>query len=139
MILIRNIMLIVIGLSSGFAVSGGVFAFITMIGIIPRIADRTETAEYILLFEDMVILGGLLGNSLYIYEWNVHLNIIGNIFFGFFSGIFVGCLAVALAEVLDVIPVFARRANLKMGISVLILALAIGKFAGSLYQLIINP
>ena len=45
---------------------------------------------------------------------------------------FFGCLSIALAEVLDGIPIFARRVKLKMGVSIAVLAVALGKIAGSL-------
>ncbi len=59
--------------------------------------------------------------------WTVLLILIG-----IFAGIFVGCLSIALAEVLDGIPIFARRVKLKMGVSIAVLAVALGKIAGSL-------
>ena len=43
-----------------------------------------------------------------------------------------GCLAVALAEVLNVFPVLFRRANLKNGLGFLITAFAAGKTVGGL-------
>jgi stage V sporulation protein AB len=46
-------------------------------------------------------------------------------------GIFVGCLAIALSEVLDGIPIFARRVKLKKGVSIAVIAVAIGKLVGS--------
>lgn len=63
--------------------------------------------------------------------WTVLLS-----FVGIFAGIFVGCLSIALAEVLDGIPIFARRVRLKMGVSIAVLAVAVGKIAGSLYYFI---
>ncbi len=45
-------------------------------------------------------------------------------------------LSIALAEVLDGIPIFARRVRLKMGVSIAVLAVAVGKIAGSLYYFI---
>ncbi len=58
------------------------------------------------------------------------------IFIGMFAGIFFGCLSIALAEVLDGIPIFARRIRLKMGVSIAVLAVALGKIAGSLVYFI---
>ena len=47
-------------------------------------------------------------------------------------GVFVGSLAVSLAEVINVVPIFMRRARLKQGLSFFLLALAAGKLIGSL-------
>lgn len=60
-----------------------------------------------------------------------------DIAFGLFSGIFVGCLAVSLAEVIDVIPILSRRIGLKVGMRYFLLAIAIGKLVGSLIYFII--
>ncbi|MGN1318179.1 MAG: stage V sporulation protein AB, partial [Lachnospirales bacterium] len=46
-------------------------------------------------------------------------------------GIFFGCLAVSLAEVLNVIPILSRRINVQKGIKYFILSLALGKALGS--------
>jgi len=52
--------------------------------------------------------------------------------FGVFAGIFVGCLALAIAEMLNTIPVFARRIGFRHGLGVAILSVALGKLCGSL-------
>ena len=75
--LIRQILMAIIGLSSGFTVAGGIFAFIVGLGIIPRFAGRTHTAHRILWYEDCVLVGGALGNLMYIYQLPVHLGKIG--------------------------------------------------------------
>ena len=51
--------------------------------------------------------------------------------FGLFGGIFVGCWSMALAEMLNVFPIFVRRVKLLRGIQYLILGVAIGKGAGA--------
>ncbi len=133
--LIEQIILVLLGLSGGVIISGGIFAFITMIGIIPRFASKTNTANKILLYEDCVVVGGSLGNLVHIYRFNLPIGHIGMLFYGAFSGVFVGCLAIALAETLDTIPVFAKRINLKKGIAFIILGIALGKGVGSFIQL----
>ena len=52
--------------------------------------------------------------------------------FGLFSGVFVGCLALAIAEMLDSIPIFTRRIGFRHGLGFMVLATALGKLAGSL-------
>lgn len=54
---------------------------------------------------------------------------------GLFWGLYVGCLAMAIAETLDVIPYFINKSKLKMGISAIIIAIALGKGCGTLLQL----
>ena len=53
--------------------------------------------------------------------------------FGLFSGMFIGCLALAIAEMLDSIPIFARRISFRHGLGWAILGMAAGKVCGSLY------
>ncbi|MDK2807880.1 MAG: stage sporulation protein [Clostridiales bacterium] len=132
--LIKDIVLCFIGISGGFVVGGGVFAFITMIGIFPRLADRTNTACYLRWYEAAIIIGGTLGNVFLLFQWKIPLGVPFLIFFGWFSGIYVGCLAMALAESLKVIPVFLQRSKLRYGIAWIILGIAIGKGIGTLFQ-----
>ena len=103
MTLINAIFLSFIGLASGFVVAAGIFAFITMLGIIPRLAQRTGTADHIYGYEWMIILGGTAGNILNLFVTHLPVGMIGIPIYGLFSGIFVGCLAMALAENLRVI------------------------------------
>ena len=105
-----------------------------MIGIFPRLADRTNTASYIKTYESAIIWGGTIGNLVIIFEIKCYLGILLIILFGLFSGIYVGCLAMALAEELKVIPIFVERTKLKYGLGYIIGAIAIGKGLGSLYQ-----
>ena len=126
-----QIILAVLGLSAGFAVAAGLFSFIIGLGVISDFADRTHTGEHILLYEDSVALGGMLGNIFWVY----HLTIPGGGWFlpvfGIFAGIFVGCWSMALAEILDVFPIFIRRVKLLRGIQYLILGIALGKGIGA--------
>ncbi len=52
---------------------------------------------------------------------------------GLFMGMFVGCLALAIAEMLNSIPIFARRVSYRHGLGIAVLAVALGKLAGSLF------
>lgn len=142
MILIKQIFLAFLGLCSGFAVAAGVFAFITMLGIIPRLATRTHTRKHILFYERAVIIGGTIGNLWAVYGSGFSMGWIfprigGQMFlgiFGLFSGIFVGCLAMALAEALRVFPILTNRIQLKEGFPYVVTALAAGKAAGTIFQ-----
>ncbi len=50
----------------------------------------------------------------------------------FFCGMFIGCLALAIAEMLDGVPIFSRRVCFEKGISLAIFWIAIGKICGSI-------
>ncbi|RKI31285.1 stage V sporulation protein AB [bacterium 1xD8-6] len=133
--IIQNIILAVIGFSGGIAVAGGVFAFISILGIIPRMADRMGLASHIYQMETVIAAGGIAGCIISIFQVHVAIGTAGLIIVGLFAGAFVGSLAMALAETLKVFPVLCQRANLKFGLPVLVTALGVGKGLGSLFQL----
>ncbi|BDF35132.1 hypothetical protein CE91St62_31940 [Lachnospiraceae bacterium] len=127
-----QILLALIGLSAGVVVAGGLFSFIIGLGVVSDFADRTHTGEHILLYEDCVALGGMLGNIFFIYRIDIpHGGFLLPIF-GLFAGIFVGCWSMALAEILNVFPIFIRRVKLLRYIPYLIAGMALGKGIGSL-------
>ncbi len=130
--MIKYILIIVLGVSGGVMVAGGMFTVLFTVGLIPRFAGKTHTGAHVMTYESAVILGTVLGNLISLYEWSIPL---GNVFlgcYGLFAGIFVGCLALAIAEALDGIPIFARRINFRRGLGICILALSLGKGIGNL-------
>lgn len=135
--IIKVILLGIIGFCSGVVISGGVFAFIAIIGVVPRLAQKTGTQKYIYIYEDAIVIGGVFGVLNLVFRPNIPLGMVGLIIFGLLTGIFVGCIAVSLAEVLDVIPILTRRINLKRGMAFFLLALAIGKLVGSLIYFLV--
>ena len=149
----RQVLLAIIGGASGFAVSAGVFALITALSLIPRMADKTHTGQYVKSYETCVLTGGLFGIILFFLNINgydvslcrlledmlpvndfliellfVQLPIA---FCGIFIGIFGGTLSVSIAENLDVLAVFRRRTKLHYGTGAVILSFAVGKALGS--------
>lgn len=137
-------------LAGGMIVSGGVFTVFVAVGLIPRFADKTQTANHILLYEEMVIWGTITGSFFSVYSslgqigyWvknSIQLNPImwenvGKVMLsiiGIFSGMFVGCLALAIAEMLDTIPIFSRRIQFKKGLGIAVICVAVGKMMGAL-------
>lgn len=133
--MIRYCLLAISGFAGGLVVAAGVFAFITLLGVVNRLASKTSTAKHIVIYENMVILGGILGNTWFVYQWDIPFGMIGLILFGLFSGMFIGCQAMAIAEVLDVIPVFAKRVKIKYGMPYVVATIAMGKAVGAFFQL----
>ena len=128
-----QIVLAFVGLSSGVIAAAGIFAFLAIIGVYPRVIGRTDTKMHILLFETMIILGGIMGNIVDLYELPIRFG--GSLMLGTFGlsvGIFVGCLVMSLAETLKAYPILIRRVHLAVGIRYMILALGLGKMFGSL-------
>ena len=90
MTLIENVFLGFLGLSFGLTVSAGIFAFITMLDVIPRLTHRTGTAVHLYGYENTIILGGTLGNIMFLFVRNFPVSYVGLAVFGLFSGIFIG-------------------------------------------------
>lgn len=126
------LLLAIIGLASGFAIAGGIFALITSIGVIPQIADVSHTTSYTHTYEMVILAGALAGNYVTIFPLSMSLPVWVMGIAGIFSGIFVGCLATSLAEALNVTAVFTRRLHLHTGIAWIVLSMALGKIIGSL-------
>ena len=128
----QNVALGFLGLSAGGIIAAGVFAFLAIIGVFPRIMGRTGTKR-IFLYETLIILGGIWGNVSDIYE--IPIGFGGNIvhcIFGLASGLFVGCLVMSLAETLKALPVMNRRIGLAVGLQYVILSVALGKLVGAI-------
>ncbi|MCD8119049.1 MAG: stage V sporulation protein AB [Lachnospiraceae bacterium] len=135
---IRELFAAFAGFCSGLLAAGGVFALISTINILPRLASKTKTEDSVLLYENMILFGGVTGCVISTTEFHFALGdgvalAVLMIYF-LFSGIFVGCLATALAETINTIPVYFRRARLTVGLGWVVLALALGKSFGNLLQ-----
>ena len=132
--ILKYMFLAFVSTAFGFIVAGGYLALISLIGIVPRLASTTKTAKHIVRYENAIIYGAVLGAIVYSYPVFLVTGPILPAMAGVFSGVFVGCLAGALAEVVNVIPIFARRAKLRKGIPYVIYALGFGKGVGVLVQ-----
>lgn len=121
-----------IGLCAGMIIASGVVAFIISLGIVPRYAGITRTAQRIRLYEDCSMLGAFLGNILYLYSGALPAGNAGLAVWGLFSGIFLGSWIIALGEVVNIFAIVARRLGLTRGIGIIILSMALGKTLGSL-------
>ena len=122
-------------------VAGGLFSFIVELGVIADFADRTHTGDKLLFYETCVALGGIIGNIVFLF-YSFAPNAVSfasasfasgavQVLFGIFAGIFVGCWSMALAEILNVFPIFMRRARIVRYASVFVIGAAIGKGLGA--------
>lgn len=137
-----------LGLCGGAATAAGVFALISVVGIIPRMAGYSHTGTHIHGYEWAVVMGGTLSNVWYLCQsiWSEEWRRAGSAIMetcrfippaaeailGLLIGMFVGSLAMALAEILQVFPIMVRRTRLRAGVMYLAIALALGKTAGAL-------
>lgn len=134
----KQILLAVVGMASGFLVAAGVFSFAVMVGVVTRIVARTKTIRHLSLFEDSIVLGGTLGSVVSIWQPRLPFGAVFLACYGIFSGIHAGCLAIALAEVVNAIPVFVRRIKLRVGLAYIVTAFALGKAFGVLWEMVWN-
>lgn len=147
----REILLGVLGFGFGALSAAGVFTVLVAVSLVPRFAGKTHTGKKIRTYENMIVLGTILGGTYSLYqnrilmwrrwatsvcgfEWSIWtwgeigLLVLG----GVLCGMFVGCFALAIAEMLDSIPIFTRRVRLQKGTGILVLSVAAGKMVGSL-------
>ena len=135
--ILKIFLAILISFSSGILISGAVFAFIAIIGVVPRLAQKTRTETKIKLYEEAIIFGGILGTLSMLFVVHIPIGKFLAVIYSGCIGVFFGCIAVSLAEILNVIPILARRGHIKKGLKYFICAIAIGKLVGSLLYSII--
>lgn len=136
--LIRHVLMAALALACGIAVSAGTFAFLLVIGVVPRMIKKMNLADKIMCCENMIVLGVLLGGVFSVIEWTARLPLawLGHAvmgMYGLIAGIFVGCIAVALAEILNTFPIMFRRMYINRGLSLVMIAMALGKMVGAFY------
>lgn len=151
---LKQILLAICGLSFGLLSSAGVFTVLASVGLIPRFAGKMHVAKKVFALEEAVIFGTIIGGFFSVFsdygrigafvlarqifgtETVMIWKCIGSIFLvmsGAFAGMFVGCLAFAIAEMLDSLPIFARRISFRHGLGIAVTAAAAGKLIGSLF------
>lgn len=135
---VRDIVMAAGAFSCGFLVAGGVIALIVGLGIITRLAGITHTARENRWYESMIFVGAIFGNCLTVYQMQMPAGRAGLLILGLASGIYTGGWIMALAEMVHIFPVFARRIGITTGIGVIIWSLAGGKILGSLLQFYMN-
>ena len=136
---IKHLLLSLLGLVSGAATAAGTFAFVMIIGVVPRLIGKAHRAAGTMCFENCIISGAVYGCIWSIFpEISIPFGHSMLAVIGLSAGIFVGCIAIALAEILDTFPILFRRANVKEGMAWIILFLALGKTCGSFYYFLVR-
>lgn len=148
---VKTFLLVLLGGSYGLISSAGVFTVLVAIGLVPRFAGKTHTSGRVLLYEELVIFGTIAGCVLTVFSRYCQIGAwcqesfpnqialwlgagtVLQVIFGLFAGMFIGCLALAIAEMLDSIPILSRRISFRHGIGLAVLGMAAGKLCGSLF------
>lgn len=126
--------MIIIGIAGGIAVGSGMVAFLIVLDIIPRLAQITRSRRFLQRYEEAVIAGSLLFTVTDYVSFELEITPLIAGIFGLFAGCFVGLLAAALTEVINVLPILAKRIRLEAYIIWLLMAMIFGKIAGSLFE-----
>ena len=127
------VLCVLVGFASGVIIATGVVAFLLVLGVVPRLTAKTNTRTHFKTIETAAFLGAIVGNTLVMWEMRLALPRILIGMLGLLYGIFIGCLSIAIAEVLDIIPITKKRIRLKMGLAVILFVFALGKMIGGLY------
>ena len=104
---IRSLFLIFYGLCAGGLIAASFLAFLSMLGVIPRLAGLTKSMKNARMYESFVALGGILGTLVFLYRWQIKAGYPLLVLYGLFGGIFVGCMIGALAETIKSLPIFS--------------------------------
>src|SRR5690625_6928747 len=89
---------IIVGLAGGLAVGAGFVAFITLLGIIPRLVQLSKSDKFIQVFSACVIAGSIFGTFLSFSNINWNHSIIFFMILRGLHGIFNGLLASAISD-----------------------------------------
>jgi stage V sporulation protein AB len=125
---------LLIGLSGGIAVGSGIVAFLIVLDIIPRLTQLTRSWYQLHAYESAVIAGSLIFTWVDFLDIRLHLFPLGAAFIGLFAGCFIGMLAGALTEVINVLPILAKRVGMGSYMIWMLMAMILGKVVGSLFE-----
>ncbi len=135
----KILLIIFTGFACGFAVGAGFVAFITVLGVIPRLMQLTKTMKMVVHYEWAVTLGAVAGGLFGLQNFQLSVHSFTAIIAGLLHGVFVGMLAAALYEALNVLPILFKRMNLDDRLIYLLMAIVLGKMCGSLFHWLYFP
>ncbi|MBJ6363466.1 stage V sporulation protein AB [Paenibacillus sp. GCM10012307] len=125
-----------LGLSGGVAVGSGMVALLVVFDLIPRLAQLACAYRNSIWFETALVAGSVYWSMADFLDWKlfVPLHQIPMAGMGVLDGIFIGMLAAALTEVMNVLPILAKRLKIGGFIHALVMAMVLGKVLGSLFD-----
>ncbi|MGM0880527.1 MAG: stage V sporulation protein AB [Bacillota bacterium] len=132
---LENVFVAMLGLAGGLAVGSGLVALLIVLDLIPRLAQIANAYRMSIWFETAVICGSLFWTFTDFMDWKFAFP--PGVFLsaaGLFDGMFIGMLAAALTEVMNVLPILAKRMNLSDFMIALVMAMVFGKTLGSLFD-----
>jgi stage V sporulation protein AB len=132
--LLQSSLAVLIGLAGGVTVGSGIVAFLIVLDIIPRLTQLTRSWKHLRNYEFAIIAGSV--GFTWIDFSNVHLHLfpLGVSLIGLFAGCFIGMLAGALTEIINVLPILAKRMGMDGYMIWFLMAMILGKVIGSLFE-----
>ncbi|NEW06144.1 stage V sporulation protein AB [Paenibacillus sp. SYP-B3998] len=109
-------------------------AFLVVLDIIPRLAQITHSFKSIHAYEAAVVTGSLVFTWVDFGDGKLNLYPMSTALVGLFAGCFVGMLAAALTEIINVLPILAKRVGMGSYMILLLMAMIFGKVVGSLFE-----
>lgn len=128
----RYFFLALIGLSGGITVGTAVASFLTLLDVVPRLAQVSDSSNLIIFYERVIVSSVVLTTIFDFFDISILSSKLLLMPIGMLIGAFVGLLAAALAEVLNVIPVLEKKLKFGDLIQIPVLAISLGKVIGSL-------
>ncbi|RAP76445.1 stage V sporulation protein AB [Paenibacillus montanisoli] len=130
-----NLFVAILGFAGGLGVGSALVALLIVLDLIPRLAQIAYAYRKSIWFETAVVSGAVFWSfadflefRFWLPKW-LTLPLIGT-----FDGIFVGMLGAALTEVMNVLPILAKRLRLSNYLVSLVYAMVLGKVTGSLFD-----
>ncbi|MBS4539621.1 stage V sporulation protein AB [Clostridium sp. D2Q-11] len=133
----RYILLIIIGIAGGITVGTAIASFLTLLDLVPRLAQVSDSSNLIVFYERVLVSSVVLITVVEFFYISIFSSKLLLIPIGVLLGAFIGLLAAALAEVLNVIPVLEKRFKLGDLVHIPVLAISLGKVIGSLLDWLI--
>ena len=132
--IINTIILLFIGFAGGVIVGCGFVAFLTVLGIVPRLTQLTKTYKKVYQYEWSIVLGTIFRDWAGLQDITFSISSLFLVPIGLFCGVFVGMLAAALTEVVNVIPILTKRIGVEGHLIIALMAIVFGKVFGSLFH-----
>lgn len=144
--IVSGLGLVLFGLAAGAITAAGFFAVVTAVGIVNRVAAVTKTTGSLILYEEVLVWGAVVGTVLSLFdiklpgsimsgvaeEWVQWIVMLGVALIGVVAGMYVGLFVVSLAETTKALPIFIRRVRIGAGLGLVILMIGLGKAVGEL-------
>jgi stage V sporulation protein AB len=122
-----------VALAGGIVVGTSFVALLVIFDLIPRLAQLSNAYHLSYLFEIALITGALYFTIADFFDFTLKLPYVAiSMLTGLFDGMFVGMLAAALTEVMNVLPILAKRLQLSSAMIALMMAMVLGKVTGAL-------